>query len=95
MALDVEFLLGAEIEFLDIYARRGEDFYSIFDGCLNQIRHFPESAPVYTPPFRRLLIPRTPVAIFYTIEGNRIFVQAVLDLRMSPERISERLKSSK
>lgn len=93
MEFDVEFLLGAEIEFLDLYSRRGDAFYFVFDNCLEQIRHFPNSAPIYSHPFHSLLIPKTPFGIFHAIEGKRVFVHAVLDLRMSPERIAESLKS--
>ena len=92
MEFEVELLLGAEIEFLDIYSRRGDAFYELFDDCLNRLSRFPELGPLYSFPFRRLLIPKTPFGLFYTIEGRRIMVNAVLDLRSDPDRILERLK---
>jgi hypothetical protein len=92
MEFEVELLLGAEIEFLDIYSRRGDRFYTIFDICLMRLRSFPEIGPFYSAPFRRLLIPKTPFGIFYTVEGRRIFITAILDLRADPDRILERLK---
>lgn len=91
MEFDVELLLGAEIDFLDIYSHRGDSFYRSFDLCLSRLRRFPEIGPVYSFPFRRLLIPTSPLGIFYVIEGRRIFVVAVLDLRTDPQRVLDRL----
>lgn len=93
MALEIELLLGAEIEFLAIYGRRGEPFYEVFDDCLGRICQLPESGSIYLAPFRRLLIPHSPFGIFYVVEGGRIFVHAVIDLRRSPNRIVERLQA--
>ncbi len=91
MEFAVELLLGAEIEFLEIYSDRGDTFYIAFEDRIAQIGRFPKSGPIYSEPFRRLLIPKSPFGIFYTIEGNRIFVQAIIDLRSDPERIMRRL----
>ncbi|MGF1656328.1 MAG: hypothetical protein ACFCU3_05040 [Verrucomicrobiales bacterium] len=88
---EVELLLGAEIEFLELYSVYGDRFYVLFDECLDQIRKFPRSAPIYTSPFHRLLIRKTPYALFYAVEGRRVLIHAILDLRMSPSRIAERL----
>lgn len=41
--------------------------------------------------FHRGLVSRFPFGIYYKIEGKRIVVFAVLDLRQDPERIQLRL----
>jgi hypothetical protein len=41
---------------------------------------------------RRFLVPNFPFGIFYSVEGHRILISAVLDLRQDPERIRERLE---
>jgi hypothetical protein len=41
--------------------------------------------------FRRGLISRFPFGSYYKIEGKRIVVFAVLDLRQNPESIQSRL----
>ncbi len=91
MEVAVELLLGAEIEFLEIYSEYGDTFYAAFDDRIAQICRFPKSGPIYSEPFRRLLIPKFPYGIFYTVEGYRIFVQAIIDLRSDPDRIIRRL----
>ena len=40
----------------------------------------------------RLLSDRFPYAVYYKVEGNIAFVQAVLDLRRDPAWINRRLK---
>lgn len=93
MALGVEFLLGAEIDFLEAYASRGESFQEDVDQTLARLAQFPEVGPIYSAPFRRILVPNSPYGIFYVIESSRIFIHAILDLRRDSPRISDRLKS--
>ena len=92
MEFETELLLGAEIEFLDIYSRRGDSFYEKIDSSLERLRNFPKLGSIYSDPFRKLLIKDTPYGMFYTIEGRRIMVNAILDLRMDPDRILDRLE---
>jgi plasmid stabilization system protein ParE len=92
MEFEPELLLGAEIDFLEIYSRRGDVFYEQIDIALSRLRRFPEVGPLYSTPFRRMLIPKTPFGMFYTVEGRRIVIAAILDLRMDPGRIGDRLK---
>lgn len=80
------------MEFLEIYSREGEDFYERVDDALSRLLQFPESGPIYSIPFRRLLLPKTPYGIFYAIEGHRILIHAILDLRGDPQRVLQRLK---
>ena len=42
--------------------------------------------------YHRLLSKRFPFAVFYTFEGNTIFIQAVLDCRRNPAWIRQHLK---
>lgn len=43
--------------------------------------------------FHRLLSKRFPYVVYYTVEDESVFVWAVLDCRLDPDRIRERLKS--
>jgi hypothetical protein len=38
------------------------------------------------------LVANFPFGIFYSVEGTRIVISAVLDLRQDPDRIRERLE---
>jgi plasmid stabilization system protein ParE len=70
---------------------RGEISMRQLDIALGQLRKFPEIAPHFSGAYRRLLTAGFPYGVFYTLEGNRIIIAAVLDLRQNPEAIRKRL----
>jgi hypothetical protein len=91
-------LRGAESEIIDTYVRYesasdglGERFYQSVDRAFRQLSSFPQSAPPFVGPVRRMLVPAFPHGIFYSIESERVIIQAVLDLRQSSEQILRRL----
>jgi hypothetical protein len=47
--------------------------------------------PMYDPPYFQMLSRRFPYAVYYRIENDAVFVEAVIDRRRDPEWISERL----
>lgn len=91
--MQIELLLGAQIDFLKIYEQRGDAFYRSVESVMSRLSQFPESGPVHRRPYRRMLLLNTPLGLFYTVEGGRVFIHAIVDLRMSPARIWERLTS--
>jgi hypothetical protein len=46
---------------------------------------------MFREPYRRLLVHGFPYGIFYTIEGHRIIISGVMDLRQDPSKIRQRL----
>ena len=97
--MEVIFLRGAETDLLEAWIRYEEIFPGLGDRfeaqvrvALLQIAELPESAPVYAGEFRRLLVRRFEHGIFYRIDGARIVVTAVLDLRQDPTTIRRRLE---
>jgi plasmid stabilization system protein ParE len=79
-------------EFYEAYqSGRGEVFMRHLDLAFGRLRAFPEIAPVFHESYRRLLIHGYPFGIFYTIEGRRIIVAGVMDLRQDPEMIRRRI----
>lgn len=70
---------------------RGEIFMRHLDVAFGRIRTFPELAPLFIKSYRRLLIHGFPFGIFYSIEGRRIIISGVMDLRQNPEVIRRRL----
>lgn len=62
------------------------------DVAFGQLRTFPEIAPVFHESYRRLLVHGFPYGIFYSLEGGRIIVSGVMDLRQDPEAMRRRLR---
>ena len=95
---EVILLAGAENDSLDIFARleardadAADAFHGRLDACLGPLSEHPESAPIFEGGTRRLVMRGYPFGIFFAVEGGRLMVQAILDLRQSPESIRRRL----
>jgi hypothetical protein len=96
---ELVFLFSADVdiqtgyEFYEAYQPgRGELFMRHLDLGFGRLRAFPEIAPLFHESYRRLLVHGFPFGIFYTIEGRRIIVAGVMDLRQDPEIIRRRLR---
>jgi len=76
----------------DCQPGRGEVFMRLLDVGFTYVREFPQVGPVFKGRYRRVLVPDFPFGIFYSLEGNRIIITAILDLRQDPEVIRKRLK---
>lgn len=95
---ELVFLLSADSDIQTAFNRceefqagRGELLIRHLDLCFEQIRRFPESGPAFVRTYRRMLVPGFPFGIFYSTEGSRIIVAALLDLRQDPTSIRKRL----
>jgi plasmid stabilization system protein ParE len=91
-------LLGAQVEFHSIFARlaessfaRAEAFDRLVHDGLQQLTRFPHSAPQHIGRYHRLLLEKLPYALYYAVEGRRVFVHAILDVRQSREAVARRL----
>jgi len=62
------------------------------DVAFGQLRKFPEIAPVFHEAYRRLLVHGFPCGVFSTMEGRRIIISGVMDLRQEPHTIHGRLR---
>jgi plasmid stabilization system protein ParE len=69
----------------------GDRFSERVEQALDRLTEFPELGAIYAGTFRRLLVRDFPFGIFYSVEGRRMVVQAVLDLRQEPLAILRRL----
>ncbi|TDU71238.1 plasmid stabilization system protein ParE [Prosthecobacter fusiformis] len=69
----------------------GDHFIVVVDSALELLRSFPEMAPMYEPPFRRLLIGKRDIGLFYAVEGRRIVVHAIAFLNGDSSQIQRRL----
>jgi len=95
---ELVFLLSADIDIQEAYEYyedyqegRGTLFMSHLDAAFTYLRNFPEIAPLFHGRYRRLLIPRFPYGIFYTLESNRVIIAAVMNLQQNPAVIRRRL----
>ena len=66
-------------------------FLETVERALALLKNFPELGPVYLHTFRRFLLRGEHTGIFYTLEGRRLFVHALLDLRQDPATLRRRL----
>ena len=76
--------------------RRGGEglrFIRCADAAISLITRHPEAGPVQFGPFRRILVPRFPFGIFYSIEHDTIIVHGVFHSSRNPERIRRILES--
>jgi len=69
----------------------GIQFIQELELAYEYLRRHPRIGRLYANNRRRFLVPDYPFSIFYAVEGNRIVISAVLDLRQDPEKIRKRL----
>ena len=69
----------------------GERLLLVVDGALAMLRMFPEIAPHYDLPIRRMILGKTNYGIFYTVENRGIILLAIQDLRQDPGAIKKHL----
>jgi len=70
----------------------GLKFIQDLELAYEYLRHHPRIGRLYKSNRRRFLLSRYPFGIFYAIEGSRIVISAILDLRQDPEAIRKRLE---
>lgn len=97
--LDLILLTAAEIALQEIYdyleelgAGKGDRFLHALEAALTQIRTFPRSGRAFHQRYRRVLISRHLYGVIYSIEGRRIVVTRIVDLRQDPESIRRNLE---
>jgi len=75
--------------------RAGTALYFIrcVDASMALITRHPEVGPVQFGPFRRVLVPRFPFGVFYTIESAAVIVHGVFHSSRDPNRIRKLLES--
>lgn len=71
---------------------KGDRLLMLLDASLFLLRQFPEMAPVFDPPVRRLVIGSKRHGLFYTVEPRGIILHAFADLRADPEILRERFR---
>jgi plasmid stabilization system protein ParE len=75
-------------EILSWYSQRestlGAEFVTAFSDVVRQIEHFPESASIVHPPFRRALLRRFPYCVFYFLESSEAVVVGCFHAHRDP-----------
>lgn len=93
--------LGAEADVQRVYERfelleegTGDRFYAEVLSSVRLLEAFPHIGPaVYRGKVRRVLVFNRHHGLFYTVEGRRVILHALLDLRQNPALIMRRLRS--
>lgn len=70
----------------------GSTFLDEFTACVDNIRQYPLSCPVYDGDFRRTLVNRFPYAVIYRVRDHEIQIMAISHVRRAPETTRERLE---
>ena len=98
--LEIVWTSPAEIHVQRLFAENenrrvgsGTEFVEGLSGELDRIREFPESSPVWFPPFRRLVFHRK-LGVFHVLHGRRIVINGLFPLSMAPQAILRRLQQT-
>lgn len=91
---EVTILASADRHLLQIYRwleeqeeGLGDAFDADFQAVCVLLAENPEIAMRHDPIYRRYLLSRWSMGIFYTVTGNRVLIGAVADVRQSPDTI--------
>jgi plasmid stabilization system protein ParE len=96
--LEIVWKGGAEEDLLRIFADleefgegAGAHFVALLDGTLHHLRNYPQMAPVFEHPMRRLVVGNSGFGLFYTVEDRGVIVHALIHLSQSPGSIRSRV----
>ena len=95
---DVVWTRGAESDLQAAYDdaetanEAGDELLQLVDASIQLLKQFPEMAPFFERPFRRLVIRNGIHGLFYTVENRGIVLHAFADLRRDPEDLRTRLR---
>ena len=70
----------------------GERFLELLEASMQLLRQFPEMAPNFEAPFRRLLLNDGRHGLFYVTEDRGIVIHALADLRRDPYELRDRFR---
>jgi len=76
-------------------ARTGDRFLERYFGVVERIGLNPETFPVKFEDYRRALVPRSHLAVYYFVEPTRAVIAAVVDARRHPRRIRSLVQGRK
>ena len=68
-------------------ARTGDRFLTRYFATADRIGRNPETFPVKLDDYRRALVPKSNLAVYYFVEADRIVIVAVIDARRDPALI--------
>jgi len=71
----------------------GEWFIICLDAALQGLTRNAEIYRIVRHEYRKVLVKRFPVGVFYIVRGQAVYVDAVMDLRSDPKQIESRLRS--
>ncbi len=63
----------------------GEDFSLEVYSAIRNILSFPAAWPIIDDPVRRCLVHRFPFGVLYSVEPDRIFILAIMNLHRHPD----------
>ena len=85
-------LLGIFREMEEHQSSSGECFALRLDAVLQKLRTYPNMAPIFEPPMRRLVVGNTGYGLFYTVESRGIIIHALVHLSQAPDGIRAKIR---
>jgi plasmid stabilization system protein ParE len=94
--MDIVWLAAAERDLMGFYDRAerhqgGDQLLERIRQSADNLREFPFIAPVFAERIRRLVLVRESLGIFYAVDGRRVMVLRVLNLKQEPGMIRRKL----
>jgi plasmid stabilization system protein ParE len=94
--MDIVWLAAAERDLMHLYDRAelsqgGDQLLENVRRSTENLRAFPFIAPAFADRIRRLVLVGRSLGVFYCVEGARVMVLRVLDLRQEPGTIRRKL----
>ena len=94
--MELLWLAAAERDLMELYDRAeahggGTALLERIGQSTGNLRAFPLIAPVFAGSIRRLVLVKLSLGVFYAVEGRRVLILRVLDLRQHPGTIRRRL----
>lgn len=84
-------LIECYIFYESLEAGVGDYFLESIYGDIDKLSFTAASHPIYDPPYYQMLANKFPFTIYYRVEDEVAYVDAIIDQRRDPEWISERL----
>ena len=70
----------------------GNYFLLCLDASLESLKRFPTAARIIRHEYRRLLVRKFPVGVYYIVRENKVYIDVVEPFPRDPNRLEEKLK---
>lgn len=84
------------VEIMEWYEERekglGQYFILCLEASIESLRRYPTAYRILQKEYRRFFVRKFPVAIFYIVRGEKIYIDVVEPMPRDPKRLKDKLK---